>query len=114
MLNDLYSITEKQKLGLPNGAGHVICGVSLYGDYNDKSAIYRNRIFRKKRYQEKMQFYPYVITHTVPQQANRTKFATAISTWQGMTSSQKAKYNRLALKRQMSGYNLFIRYYMMS
>lgn len=51
---------------------------------------------------------------TIPQQANRAKFADAITAWQGLTEEQKKIYNTNSSGKQMSGYNLFIRQYLQS
>jgi hypothetical protein len=44
---------------------------------------------------------------------NKTNFAQAISNWQNvLTPAEKAEYNRrAAIKKKMSGYNLYIREY---
>lgn len=77
------------------------------------NGIYRYQKLGKKRFVQRMDFYNYVITHTPAQQANRSKFADAISAWQALSLAQKEVYNEKARGRHMSGYNLFIRYYML-
>lgn len=51
------------------------------------------------------------------QQANRSKFASAISTWQALPEETKDEWRSAAKWRRrhmaMSGYNLFIRRYML-
>lgn len=77
------------------------------------NGIYRVRMFNGKKYREKLAFYPYVITHTETQTINRSKFATAVSAWQALTSEQKAVYNKRAVGRHYHGYQLFIREFML-
>lgn len=43
---------------------------------------------------------------------SQNKFAAAILAWQGLTLLQKQVYNKRAVGRNFSGYNLFIRDYM--
>ncbi|HPJ36783.1 MAG TPA: DUF6266 family protein [Spirochaetota bacterium] len=45
---------------------------------------------------------------TEAQQKNRVNFADAVKLWQGLTDAEKAKYNRMAIGKPLSGYNLFI------
>lgn len=78
------------------------------------SGIYRtdNVTGTTKVYRE-----PFYITknpRTVPQQANRQKYADAILAWQGLTNEQKQVYNKRAIGKGMSGYNLFLKEYLLS
>jgi len=52
---------------------------------------------------------------TVAQQANRSKFAQAILSWQGLPLEDKDTWREYAkyLEVRMSGYNLYIRLYML-
>jgi len=45
---------------------------------------------------------------TEAQQKNRLNFAEAVKLWQGLTDTEKEKYNRMAAGKPLSGYNLFI------
>jgi hypothetical protein len=45
---------------------------------------------------------------TEAQQKNRVNFADAVKLWQGLTDTEKEKYNRMAAGKTLSGYNLFI------
>ena len=78
------------------------------------SGIYRsdNVTGKTKYYKE-----PYYITknpRTVPQQANRQKYADGVLAWQALTTEQKAVYNISAKGKRMSGYNLFLKEYLLS
>jgi hypothetical protein len=42
------------------------------------------------------------------QQKNRVNFADAVKLWQRLTDTEKAEYNRMAIGKPLSGYNLFI------
>ena len=76
--------------------------------------IYRVRSGLNGVYCEKMNFYTPFNPQTVPQQANRSKFSTAIASWQALTESQQASYNIRAKYKSYSGYNLYISEYMLS
>jgi hypothetical protein len=58
-------------------------------------------------------FVPSTITH-VNGDASRSCFADAVSSWQNLTDSEKEAYQEEAVQHhRMSGYNLFIREYML-
>ena len=92
--------------------GIFVLGLDEIADLIQLSGIYRtdNVTGRTKYYRE-----PFYITknpQTEPQQDNRQKFANAVLAWQGLTQVQKNQYNKLATGRHMSGYNLFIHWFM--
>jgi len=76
------------------------------------AGIYRVRRINGKLETEKLPFYAPYDPKTIPQQANRSKFAQAVLNWQGFTVEQKKVYNKKAIGRHMSGYNFYIREYM--
>lgn len=45
---------------------------------------------------------------TIKQQKNRSTFAESVKLWQKLSPEIKSFYNRLAIDKPMSGYNLFI------
>lgn len=110
----LKSHVSRQKIGRPNGYGRAIFGWSKYGEKNLYAGIYRVRHYLGKLYQERMEFYPYVITHTDAQQPRRETFADAVSAWQALTTPQKNVYRQRAVGKHMFGYHLFLREYMLS
>ena len=75
------------------------------------NGIYQMRMTRTGKRPIKMKFYRPYNPQTVPQEANRTKFATAMSSWMALTAEQKNAYNIRAKKRRMFGWGLFIREY---
>ena len=85
-----------------------------FGDGKIWSGIYRtdNVTGRTKYYRE-----PYYITRnprTPAQQAQRQKFADAVHAWQDLTEEEKMSYNERAKGKRLSGYNLFLREYLLS
>lgn len=61
-----------------------------------------------------MKFYRPTNPQTIPQQALRGTFADGVANWQGLTTLEKVEYNNRAKGKKMSGYNLFLREYMLS
>lgn len=88
------------KLGTPTSADPL--GVN---------GIYQMRMTKRGKVPVKMKFYTPTNPQTELQQANRAKFAAAMAAWQGLSSGDKAVYNKRAKKRQMFGWGLFIREY---
>lgn len=93
----------RKKLGRPDWADPL----GVYG-------IYQMRMTRRGKVPIKMRFYAPTNPQTVPQEANRSKFAAAMSAWGGLTTEQRAAYHRRAKKRGMFPWGLFIREYYQS
>jgi hypothetical protein len=113
------SLDARKRYGRPNGYGNINYGLLRYGEYNPKSGIYQKRVkrldFWTKTYQPKgytytckMRFYKPTNPRTIPQQNWRSKFAFAVANWQALTPKQKKMYNKRAIGKNLSGYNLFI------
>lgn len=66
-----------------------------------------------RRLYRKMKYYTPTYSDTEAIQASRSKFADAIIAWRALTTEQQTRYNQKARTRRMSGYNLFIREYML-
>lgn len=88
------------KLGKPGGPDPL--GVN---------GIYQMRMTKRGKVPVKMKFYAPTNPQSVAQEANRAKFAAAMSAWGALTDSQKAAYNVRAKRRGMFGWGLFIREY---
>ncbi len=135
-INKLFSVKPKQSFGVfnPYGTsqfgfsaygeediyffrsqyGHAVFGGDFFADVILLSGIYRtdNVTGRTKHYRE-----PYYITknpRTIPQQANRQKYADGVAAWQALTDEQKNQYNINAKRKNFSGYNLFLKEYLLS
>jgi len=52
--------------------------------------------------------------HTAPQEVNKLKFAGGVALWQGLTDAQRHIWNSYPMYKHMSGFNLFLRYYMLN
>jgi len=73
--------------------------------------IYQMRMTKKGKVPIRMKFYTPTNPQTVPQQANRSKFADAMTAWVALTPTAKAEYIKRAKRRNMFGHGLFIREY---
>lgn len=73
--------------------------------------IYQMRMTKRGKVPIKMKFYTPTNPQTEAQEANRAKFAAAMSSWQALTPEQKNAYTERAKKRNMFGWGLFIREY---
>lgn len=73
--------------------------------------IYQMRMTKRGKVPIKMKFYTPTNPQTEAQQANRTKFANAMTAWQALTTEQKNAYNIRARNIGLFGRNLFIREY---
>jgi hypothetical protein len=94
--------------------GIAAFGTSLFADVILLSGIYRtdNVTGRTKHYRE-----PFYITknpRTENQQIQRNKFADAVAGWQVLTDEQKLFYNNKAKGKHLSGYNLYLKEYLLS
>lgn len=110
----VVSSEARKKFGIPNQYGHIVYGVSRYGEINDYAGIYQIRPRPTGRIHVRERFYIPTNPQTVPQQANRSKFADAIFAWQALSSSEKEYYRQKSSGKNMSGYNVFIHEYLIS
>lgn len=112
-LENVRSRSVRKKFGRPNCYGGIFYGVSRYGDENPRAGYYRIRKIEGKKTNELLPFYYPSNPRTVEQQANRSKFSSAIAAWQLLDSTQKSNWRVLAYGKHMSGYNLFIRNFLL-
>jgi len=94
--------------------GNTRFGIDEYANIFLLSGIYRsdNVTGKTRHYRE-----PYYITKNPRyenQQANRQKMADGVLAWQALTPAEKMVYNVKAVRKRMSGYNLFLKEYLLS
>jgi len=99
--------TAGQRLMCYGLSGKLRKGIAL--DPLNTQGIYQMRMTKRGKVPIKMVFYVPTNPRTVPQQANRTKFAQAMTAWGALTAEQKAVYAKRAKRRQMFPWGLFIR-----
>ena len=100
VLNDPLLLETGDKIVLNYPYGH-----SSFG-------IYQRRPCREGKISCKSKFYNDRIPATPARLVCQSKFAAAVAAWKLLTPEQKILYNRRAVGRYMSGYNLFIKNYL--
>lgn len=76
--------------------------------------IWQMRMTKRGKVPIKMKFYEPTNPRTEAQQANRQKFADAMEAWGNLTESEQDEYTEAAKKKNLFGWNLFIREYFQS
>jgi len=94
--------------------GNTTLGVDKFANILLLSGIYRtdNVTGKTKIYRE-----PFYITknpRTVPQQAHRQEYGEAVESWRLLTNEQKQVYNKRAVGKRCSGWNIFYKEYLLS
>ena len=94
-------------------------GVASFGQINYGEHLIFSGIFRRNNATGKVKYYrqPYYTPknpRSGPQQTQREKMTNGVSAWQALTSSQQAVYNKNAIGKGMSGYNLFLKQHLLS
>lgn len=110
------------KVILPEDGG--VYGVSVfgYGGYGEDDLIpasefhgfYQMRKCKEGYIPVQMKFFRPSNPRTPEQQAQRAKMILAVSAWQALTQEEKAVYNKSAIGQNLTGYNLFIKKYLLS
>ena len=121
----LLTILPNKRFGKHRCYGRGMFAFSEYGV--DEIVCFPDRdvpiefsgIYRRDNVSGKVKHYrePYMIPYnprTVSQQANRQILADGVLAWQGLTEEQQNQYNINAKGKHMSGYNLFLREYLLS
>jgi len=97
--NCLFSLVARQKVRT-GGAGFV--------------GIYQTQPTSKGRIVRRLKLYSPTNPRTEAQQAHRQKYGEAVEAWRDLTDEQKLVYNKKAKGRPLSGYNLFVKEYLLS
>lgn len=119
----MAGLTQKYGIGRSCGFGFIRFGSTQFGDSRFFSGIYQKRVTGynqtgriasrpRRTYYVRMRTYRPTNPQTVPQQANRTKFADASAAWSLLTTVEKSVYNTRGKRRNRIGRNLFISEYM--
>lgn len=108
----IYSVNARKKLGLPNGLGDIQLGVSLLGDDNPLSGIYKTIRSSKGIQTYKFKYYRPTNPKTTTQQAWRAYFTLCVNAWGALTDEQKKYWRDLKRPEHMSGWNRFLSYHL--
>jgi len=104
----------RKKLGSPSLYGTRGYGAHEYGAGADYFGIYQIRSEGGKQVIVKLPLYVPTNPQTEIQQANRQKITNGVIAWQSLTDEQKEVYNEKAKYKRYSGYNLYLREYLLS
>jgi len=107
-------LNTRKKLGRSSEYGQRIYGSHKYAEYDHRYGIYAVWTRKGKQINVKLPFYIPTNPRTEAQQANRAIFTAAVLAWQNLTTDQKNGYNEKAKYKHLSGYNLYIREYLLS
>jgi len=127
----IKSVNKRFGLQIRGKVGHATkYGKRLYGEYQygeepptqdigeeepwNRWGIYRVMSVKGHQVNVKERFYIPHNPQTEAQQANRNKFKDAISAWYALTDEEKEVYNERAKGKNMTGYNIFVKEYMLS
>jgi hypothetical protein len=124
-IQKLLSFIPKKRFWLFNQYGTSQYGFSHYGDEDIIIFAYRgvpinfSGIYRSDNVTGVTKYYrePYYITRnprTPAQQVHRQKYADGILAWQNLTRPEKELYNKRAKGKHYSGFNLFLKEYLLS
>lgn len=105
---------QEQPIEGPTQYGYCRYGGSGYGEAWNRWGIYRVMSVKEHQVNVKERFYIPHNPQTEAQQANRNKFKDAISAWYALTDEEKEVYNERAKGKNMTGYNIFVKEYMLS
>jgi len=97
-----------------NEFGFGIFGITVFGSDDKRWGIYQKRIENGEVFYIKEKFYIPSNPQSVPQQAHRQKYGEAVGAWRNLTAEQKEVYNKRAVGKKFSGYNLFVKEYLNS
>jgi len=98
----------------PRQYGYYRYGGSGYGEAWTKWGIYQRDTKTGHQRIRKGVFYIPNNPQTEAQQANRNKFKAALTAWHALTDEQKQVYIERAKGKSMTGYNVFVKEYMLS
>lgn len=112
--NKILSLHAQKRLGFSQDFGSAFFGFVQFGESNKYAGIWQRKKTKAGWKISREAFYWPTNPSSTAQQSRRSLFAASIAAWQSLTDEQKRVYNRKAEKRRISGYNLFIKFYMNS
>ncbi len=89
-------------------------GKTDFGDLLVFSGIFKKHFLQNRKKDYRLPYYTPYNPRTAPQQTNRQKITDGVAAWQLLTENQKAVYNKRTIGKGMSGYNLFLKEYLLS
>lgn len=120
-----FKYGEEEPILGPSQFGWAGFGEDRFGNASSRWGIYRVRRARTtffiggeketgSQFVQKNEWHYPSNPQTEAQQSNRQKFADGVAAWQTLTDSQKDVYNERVKYKKFSGYNLFLKEYLLS
>ena len=114
---DIFGAESEFRFGAVFGVG--VFGIDDFGAATQVqtdlfAGIYQQRKCREGKITIREKFYVPTQTWSQAKEDSQNKFKAAISAYQILTESEKLVYHRRAVGMHLSGYNLFIKEYMLS
>jgi len=108
------ALSARGSLGWPCELGELVLGWSYFGWWTYQAGVYqrRTRFGRVVQVREK-HFHP-LDPYAGNRPVSQAKFAAAVAAWQGLAEEEKEEWRWRARKLCMTGFNLFIKNYMLS
>lgn len=100
------------KFGFSAGVGFARNGYSKFGTSKLWGGYYQTRPRKSGTIQVRMRYYKPVSPRREPERAWQEIFATGVSTWHGLTTSEKQYYNKLKQPARQSGFTRFMSKYL--
>lgn len=111
---DILALGLVGKVGKPLGYGDQEYGNFEYGEEEDIYGIYRRRPTEKGITLVKCQFYEPTNPKTEAQMSWRGIFSDGVLAWQNLSESAKNVYREKVKILDLSGFNLFMREYLLA
>ncbi len=113
-VDKIISHYAKKRFGFSQEYGTAHFGYVELGRYNPWAGIYSHYRTRKGRPYVRKAFYWPVNPKTPAQVVCQDKMAAAVAAWQALTVPEKQVYNDRVRRRRMTGFNLYIKEFMLS
>ncbi len=110
-VHKIYSFSARKKFAKTRGLGSGSFGYGELGDDNEFGGVWQRKYTKKGPKWSLMVYARPPVSRTTKQDVCRTKFANGRAAWRALTSDQKQFYNRQVKGRVMSGYNLFMKHF---
>lgn len=94
--------------------GYSSFGENHFGEHIILTGIYKIVTTGEKRTPTRLDYYVPKNPRSGSQQTNRGKLSSAVVAWQNLTDEQRLSYNEKAKYLRMSGYNYFVKNYLLS
>lgn len=112
--NNLLSMRAGGAFGVPHSVryGGDVLGVDK--PKSNRAGIYQRGLFGSRKETRRKEWAKPTNPQTPEQQAWRAVFAAGHAAWTALTEEEKVKYNKRAVRRKYTGFNLFMSEYLLA